>query len=290
MRHDDLKPETISELLLFSTVRIESTRANGAKSCGTGFFFNHILDEKRMVPLIVTNKHVVQGADKGSFHVHLAHESETDRPSGLFRGFEQSNFESLWIGHPDPKVDLCAMPFQPLRQQVELSGRHIYNAALSSRDLPKSELTDALSTLDEIVMPGYPIGIWDQANNMPIIRRGVIASHPNLNFCGKVEFLADIACFPGSSGSPILLYNAGLYPKKGGGVQIGSRFALLGVIYAGPVYTQNGTVSIEPIPTELKGAAQVQAMAHLACVIKYSEITKLAETICSRLNLNGTPD
>lgn len=290
MQHDNLKPDSISELLLFSTVRIESTGANGAKSYGTGFFYNHILDEKRTVPLIVTNKHVVKGADKGSFHVHLRHESEIDRPSGMFRGFEQSKFESLWIGHPDPSVDLCAMPFQPLRKQVELSGKDIYNMALSSRNLPDRELTKALSTLDEIVMPGYPIGIWDQANNMPIIRRGVIASHPNLNFCGKAEFLADIACFPGSSGSPILLYNAGYYPKKDGGLQIGSRFALLGVIYAGPVYTQNGTVLIEPIPTELKGSAQVQAMAHLACVIKSSEITKLAETICCRLNLNGTPN
>lgn len=289
MRHDNLKPESIPEMLLFSTVRIESVRADGSKSCGTGFFYNHILDETTMLPLVITNKHVIQGAMRGSFHVHLADQNAKDRPSGVFQGFEQGDFESLWIGHPDSKVDLCAMPFQPLRQQVERSGQRLYNAALSSRELPEPELIETLSTLDEIVMPGYPIGIWDQANNMPIIRRGVIASHPNLNFCGKTEFLADIACFPGSSGSPVLLYNSGFYTKKEGGVQVGSRFALVGVIYAGPVYMPNGTVCMEPIPTELKGAVQIQSMVHLACVIKSSEIRKLAEAICSSLGLARTP-
>ena len=51
----------------------------------------------------------------------------------------------------------------------------------------------------------------------------------------------------------------------------------------------NGTVSMEPIPTELKGTVQIQSMVHLACVIKSSEIRKLAETICSSLGLARTP-
>ncbi len=44
-------------------------------------------------------------------------------------------------------------------------------------------------------MIGYPNGIWDEANNMPIIRRGITATHPNFNYNGKPEFMIDAACF-----------------------------------------------------------------------------------------------
>jgi len=54
-----------------------------------------------------------------------------------------------------------------------------------------------LSAIEDIIMIGYPDGIWDSINNQPIIRRGITATQPKNNFNGKQEFLIDAACFPG---------------------------------------------------------------------------------------------
>jgi hypothetical protein len=281
VRHFDLRPNSIPEKLSFTTVRIESTIAGGLTSRGTGFFYNHILnDGKNMVPLIITNKHVIDGAIKGGFHVHLLDEKSQEGPSGRFVKIEFSDFGSKWIGHPNPDVDLCAMLFQPIRDEQEHNGVRFYNAPLTSRQLPSPELFESLQPLCDIVMPGYPLGHWDSHNNMPLIRKGVTATHPSLDYEGRPMFIADIASFAGSSGSPVLLYNQGTYTDTNG-VHVGERFALIGVTFAGLIQQLNGVVSIEPIPTALRGTANITTLAHLACVIKSSEILKLAEFICA---------
>lgn len=53
-----------------------------------------------------------------------------------------------------------------------------------------------LSAIEDIIMIGYPDGIWDSINNQPIIRRGITATQPKNNFNGKQEFLIDAACSP----------------------------------------------------------------------------------------------
>lgn len=282
MRNDDLRPKSIPERLSFNTVRIESTMADGSKSFGTGFFYDHILnDGELMVPLVITNRHVIDGAIKGGFHVHLLDAKSQEGPSGKFVKIEFSDFGSKWIGHPDPGVDLCAMLFQPIRDEHERNGVRFYNAPLTSRQLPSPELLESLQPLCDIVMPGYPAGHWDRHNNMPLIRKGATATHPCLDYDGKATFVVDIAVIPGSSGSPVLLYNQGSYNDHNGLHLGGDRLALLGVLFQGLNQQLNGEVIIEKIPTEVKGTAKIITMAHLALVIKSSEILKLAEFICA---------
>ena len=70
-----MKPIDISEQLMFSTVRLVA--ANG--TCGTGYFFNFKCS-KGIVPVIITNKHVVNNNPDESmtFLVHLTSNGETD--------------------------------------------------------------------------------------------------------------------------------------------------------------------------------------------------------------------
>ena len=58
--------------------------------------------------------------------------------------------------------------------------------------------------VEDVLMIGYPNGLWDTTHNMPIIRRGTIATDIKLDYNEKKEFVIDAACFPGSSGSPVL--------------------------------------------------------------------------------------
>jgi len=130
----------------------------------------------------------------------------------------------------------------------------------------------SLMAIEEIVMVGYPNGIWDHVNNPPVFRRGATATHPNTDYCGKKEFMIDAACFPGSSGSPVLLYNFGNYSDRKGNVIIGSRIKLLGVLFAAPQHTATGEIVIANIPTAVKPVAISRIPNNLGLVIKASRL------------------
>jgi len=138
-------------------------------------------------------------------------------------------------------------------------------------------------------MVGYPIGLWDENNNLPIFRRGVTATHPSIDFKGKKEFLIDVAAFPGSSGSPILLLNeSGIYhDKKQKANVVGQRIVFLGVLYAGPQMTAEGEIVVRDIPTHRQIFAQVPLMINLGCVIKAGEVLTLSQQITDLLKVKG---
>ena len=65
---------SIYEQLCFSTTRIETEDEKGCIFSGTGFFFN-LKVKDGVVPLLVTNKHVVKGMKKGVFRFTTADEN-----------------------------------------------------------------------------------------------------------------------------------------------------------------------------------------------------------------------
>ncbi len=281
-----ITPSSPTEQLLFTTVRIEVEMDSGASGVGTGFFFGVKIDD-RWVPLIVTNWHVVQNAKRGWFRLHEADTSgQQPKPSGRFFDVRLDNFERHWTRHPDPTVDLCAMPFQPVRQAAEDEiGKRIFNVTFVDSLVWIDEQLASLNAVEDVLMVGYPIGLWDEVNNLPLIRRGVTASHPALDFQGKPQFVIDAACFPGSSGSPVVLANIGSYYAKDGSLVVGTRFALLGVLYAGPQLTAQGEILIQPIPTS--AVTRPPIMIHLGYVIKAKEVLTLARHIVQLAKSRG---
>jgi hypothetical protein len=285
-----ITPVSITEELLFTTVRIIAEEESGRERVGTGFFFDATVDQTRILPLIVTNKHVVQNARTGRFQLHEADDSGPQlRPLGRSFEIQLSDFESYWVGHPDASVDLCAMPFEPIREKAEASGKRIFRHAFEESLLwSESELAE-LNAVEDILMVGYPIGLWDETNNLPLIRRGITASHPAVDFNGRPEFVIDAACFPGSSGSPVVLANIGgwYYNKKSGTLTAGIRYGLLGVLYAGPQMTAQGEIVAKPIPTKVMPIVQTPLMIHLGYVIKAREILTLACEIVREAKRQG---
>jgi hypothetical protein len=58
---------SLSERISYSTVRIECQYTDGTQGTGTGFFFNFLVNKENNthVPVVITNKHVINGAIKG---------------------------------------------------------------------------------------------------------------------------------------------------------------------------------------------------------------------------------
>lgn len=127
-------------------------------------------------------------------------------------------------------------------------------------------------------MVGYPNGLWDKTNNLPIFRKGITATHPKYDYNGREEFLIDAACFPGSSGSPVLHLDVGNYVRSGI-LYRGDRVTLLGILYAGPHYTISGEIEIINVPTVQKPVALTRIPNNLGIIIKSHKILDFQKNI-----------
>lgn len=268
-----------SEQLACSTVRIECEYSDNSTGTGTGFFFR-FLDNKENnlhVPVVITNKHVIRNATKGRLIMTTANENGEPNDKDHFQGFF-SDFENFWRLHPDDDVDLCAMPIAPFINAAKEKNKNLFYIPLDKKLIPSAQQMEQLSGLEEILMIGYPNGIWDNINNKPIFRKGVTATNPNFDYNGKKEFLIDAACFPGSSGSPVFIFNEGGYRDKNGNMYIGaSRVLLLGVLYAGPQYTVEGEIKIIDVPVSQKPIVFSTVPNNLGLILKAERILELEE-------------
>ncbi|XQA79426.1 S1 family peptidase [Xanthomonas sacchari] len=273
-----------SEQLAHSTVRIETSYLDGSAGTGTGFFFSFRGKESdQTIPAIVTNKHVVAGAPNGKIHLTLRNDENGPRV-GKHLAVAIDQFGQGWVPHPDESVDLCVMPINPLLAHCDSLGRRFFFVSLDESLLPTQEELDDLTALEDILMIGYPNGIWDSANNMPILRRGVTATHPKLDYECRKDFVVDAACFPGSSGSPIFLFNTGTWSTRQGTIVGGSRIKLLGFLYAGPQHTASGEVRIINVPTQQRAVAFSTIPNNLGFVIKASRLREMQDALIAHLD------
>lgn len=272
-------PQTRAEKLMYSTVRLECVDGAGQESFGTGFFFTLRLQDGSTRRFVVTNKHVVEGVVTARLNLHEADaQSAQLAPSGAWFTVEIDNFESRWTDHPNPDIDLCAMPAEVMLNAASQLGKKPFCATFDSEtDLAIDAEMSAFDAVEEVQMIGYPDGLWDTVNNFPIFRRGTTASHPAVDYCGKPEILVDMACYPGSSGSPVVILNRTNY--KGGGIL--HPFVLLGVLYAGPTITVGGVV-VTPVPTTPAPVVASTTMMHLGQIIKAKEVVELCDFICKQ--------
>ena len=264
-----LNPRSITEELLYCTIKLQ-TLSGGT---GTGFLFR-FQDGNTLIPVIVTNKHVVNDNpnEPVTFTLHCGDKSRTT-PNGYYWDVTH---RATWIFHPE--YDLCCCLFYPLIQQYESeSGRSLFYRTFDESMIKDNDWwLEEFGVVQDVLMVGYPIGLWDTANNFPLFRKGCTATHPGIDFQGKSLGVVDIACFPGSSGSPILILDDGSYTNKMGNFVAGNRrFALLGVLYAGPVMNATGQIVVEQIPTKQIATSNTPVMIYLGYYIKANILWEL---------------
>lgn len=270
---------SLAQQLLHSTVRIECRDARGNVSSGTGFNFSLEFDGIH-VPGIITNRHVFQSAVQSDFHYTMA--DAEGRSIGRHERFSITDFGKAWIGHPDPSVDLALLPTQPLFEELNKFGKRPFYINLGQGIIASSDMLATLDAIEEITMIGYPNGLWDDANNLPIVRPGITATPAAHDYRGRKEFLIDAACFPGSSGSPVFIFNTGSFAGSGG-LQIGSRLMLIGVLFAGHIHTAVGEIKVVPIPTSTMPVPISQIPNNLGICIHASKILDFIPILRDRI-------
>lgn len=285
-----ITPASFTESLMFATLRVETRNAENTLGVGTAFFFETELSNDRVLQLLVTNRHVVEGAVTAILRFHLAKSSTEFAPSRevftLAVGEPSIPFASLWVPHPDPSVDLCALPLSGLFGHLRAQKKRLYFQSVDKSFTYDNRALEALTAVENVIMVGYPIGLDDDVHNLPLVRSGITATHPAVDYRGRKQGVVDMACFPGSSGSPVFLYDFGTYfDKASGGLKSGARHALLGVLFAAPHHTREGTIVVRDIPTAATKRVPIpvtSSMSHLGYYVKACEVVRLAEHVRNR--------
>ncbi len=274
--------ESIAEQLFFTTVRVDTVSNDGLPGAGTAFFFAHKIGEITY-PFIVSNKHVVSGMREG-FLTFL--QRQENQPL-LGKGFRLAilDWQNAWFGHPDPEVDIAVCPFAPLESHIKQQNNiDVFYRWVSSDMIPSEEQLRKLDAIESVTFVGYPNGIWDQSNLLPVARRGTTASPISIDFENSPRFLIDASVFGGSSGSPVFILNQGMFTDKSGATTIGSRLLFLGVIARVFFRTQLNQIISVPIPTQVQPMAKQQEMIDLGIVFKARTVVETVESFLKARN------
>lgn len=287
------------EVISTCTARIVGLRGGEATSVGTGFLYGIEVPAEavsaagsvaRFVPLLITNKHVVHGCDEINIQLTLAPIGTVIGTDSQSVGKSHEKFRipvDSSLEHPDTQVDLCAFPVAGVLADCEGRGLQLQHSFLSQSYKPDLALRSILRAIEPIAMVGYPSGIWDSVNNSAIFRRGSTATHPLVRYENKAEFLIDAACFPGSSGSPVFLFEDGMYRTEHNGLTPGTRIAFLGVLYAGPQFTAEGRLEPRPIPHNVAHTPVTSVPMNLGLVIQSDEVDVLAAAFLRQASIGG---
>ncbi|MGY4664550.1 hypothetical protein ACVWZ9_005344 [Pseudomonas chlororaphis] len=255
------------EFITKSTARIDSYNGEQHIGSGTGFFCMLANKDDKAVMGLVTNKHVIAGAT--SIKVLLS----IKKDGGTQHETVEVPLNSLsTIHHSNSKIDACAINISQVMRLIQDQGLELQHSVITKNIIANEELFDQILPLEEITMIGYPIGLMDTHNNGAVARRGAIASNPAHNYENRPEFLIDMSCMPGSSGSPVFLANTGGYSTKDNNVIMGNRLHLLGFLWGGPERTVTGEIVAIPAPMNTKPIAVTQIPINLGFVIKATQL------------------
>lgn len=207
-----MKIQSLADSLWFTTTYLQCHGDKGT-SLGTGFFYGcHARrkdgTEAGQLLFLVTNRHVAERA-RHRMLIHLIRGEGVipdARPLvGERVGVNLRDPLERFFFHPDPNIDVAVLPFTDLLDELWEAGGPPYLQTTAPEQMLSTEIADELDSIEQVIIVGYPDGLYDSHNLTPIVRTGTTASPISLDYQGRPTFLVDAPIFPGSSGSPVFL-------------------------------------------------------------------------------------
>jgi hypothetical protein len=269
---------TPSEQLMYAVVRVVDNLQN-PRRWGTGFLFNLFQTAESSTPVVITNWHVVDGLTGCGFQF-AARSADGTPDLANHLPIEIPNLSNGAIRHPS--VDLVAIPVAAAIRDLIAKGHPPFYFGLAPVLIPTDDILQSLDPVEQILTVGFPGSLWDDVHSLPLLHRGYTATAPYIDFKGKKEFLIDIATWPGSSGSPVLLFNDNGWSTRNHSTIVGgTRLGLLGVVYGVGVQDISGNVAIQAGPTQIVAPGQMAVPTNLGACIKASRILEFEPLLVS---------
>ena len=268
--------------MIFVSVTPIETRTSEKTKVGTGSFLRYEWEGgTKKTDFLVTNRHVIRDGLTSRFRLKRL---ENGHPSpNQIDTYEVNGGERDWFCHPDKDVDVAILYMGRYFSETRKQGFEPYYAAIDKSIIPPTEVVEELQSVEEVTFVGFPTGLYDKTNFIPIVRKGVTASPAAVDYDGKSVFLIDASIFPGSSGSPVFIMNAGAYLTRKG-INVGTRTLFLGIVSQSWVWKPG----FQPEPADAPSVADKQDQnkdyIDLGTVVKTRAIL---ETVQAFLRGNG---
>ena len=214
----------ISTQLLFTTVPIFAQNKDNTFSSGTGFIFSVDEGEGTSIPLLITNFHVLKDAIAGFVELHIG---EQGKPSN--KTVRVQFDKTIISGNKLGELDVIAVPLASTLMSFQKNGIEIFFRSVDQNMIPSVEQEQSFAAIEHITFIGYPSSIYDEKNKISIVRQGITATPIWNSFRGEEAFLIDAGVFPGSSGSPVFIFNQGSYTIAEG-IALGNRLLFVGIL------------------------------------------------------------
>ncbi|KKB24761.1 S1 family peptidase [Staphylococcus carnosus] len=258
-------------------------------SSGTGFFYEFIYSKDTTIPVILTNKHVIE--ESSSIRITLSKNEYFSSENKIVEkeDFLLKDLQNRIVNHPNSDIDLCAIIIADMLKKFQDESVKMDIAFLNDKNLPNINDLEDLKFAEEVIMIGYPNGISDTFNNFPVFRKGITATHPAINFDGTPHFLIDMTIVPGSSGSPVFLYNATGYSTKSGEfIFNGERLMFLGINKAVFIADNFGEIKEVQEPTKLISHSTIGInLGIIINSLEINEIKKEFNKLLENSEMNG---
>ncbi len=199
--------------LYIATSRLVGLRGNQDITSATAFFWT---DNGRT--FVVTNKHVILGDDFANprpltsirlrCHTTANLNVSNDIDVSLFNGSSP-----IWLEHNNARVDVVVIPAGP----TIFAGLAIHS--FSSASLPMANLV--IGPGEPLAIIGYPLGFYDQVNNLPVVRSASLASAYRVPFNGLPMFITDAKLHRGTSGAPVVFIARGSWVTTEAAMNVG---------------------------------------------------------------------
>lgn len=168
-----MKPETVLEQILFSTVRLECLSADGLVSWGTGCIVEDDRTPVMRDVYLVTNKHVVEGFEQVRVHSIGA---GPDGGAQLGRESESIVTGDQFHYHPDSKIDVAVTKVDNIYFADPQNAVQPFWARIPTSIVATPAKLADFEPIEPVMFIGYPRGIYDSVSLLPVVRHGHAAT------------------------------------------------------------------------------------------------------------------
>lgn len=146
-----MKKMSLTEKITYSTVKLSCKLKDGRISNGTGFIIDlcENKEEGICIPLLITNKHVIENSVDTTFEFCKKNEEGDPVDTETVSITVSSTF---WNKHPDDSVDLVSLPLSKVISLTKEHNQNIFYIPLDKSHIPSQDEKNEFQAMEEVVM------------------------------------------------------------------------------------------------------------------------------------------